>query len=230
MGNLNLEKDTNYSNTNPQDEIHQLFEDIKRFEKKYENFDIEKIDVKEQQIYVEPEISEEFQPFDVNEKQIEAETELSEEFVELDEKVEKIDFKAETLTEFQPIEDIEESKKPKFKFKIRKLKPRTEVEKGKIEKPINPTTFRFRFNDEGKFENIDLKKSKLKIKTKKPFSLKAIKIRKKTKTDSQDEEKNLRFSKLKTGLAKLKRVIPNKSSENKITDENKKENDFTYYN
>jgi hypothetical protein len=102
------------------------------------------------------------------------------------------------------IEDIEDIKKPIFKNKIKKEK---------IIKSIDPVTFRYRFNNEGKFENIDLNKRKLKTTSKKSFILKRIKIRKKEKTESTETEKKSIYSKFKTGLAKLKRVIPNRSIE-----------------
>jgi len=183
MGKLNLEQDNNSSNIKIHDEIHELFEELKELEKKFEIFDIKKIEANE----------------------------------------ELIEFETETLEEFLPVEDIEEIKKPKFKDEIKKLEPKTEIKKEEIKKPVNPATFRFRFNNEGKFENIDLKKRKLKTKSKKRFILKRIKIRKKEKTESGEIEEKSKFSKLKIGLAKLKRVIPNRSIDAEKTDEIAKE-------
>jgi len=140
--------------------------------------------------------------------------ELFEEIKELEKNFEKFDINTieeneesnliefAELEEFQTIEDLAEIKKPIC-----------ETEKEKIEKPINPVTFRFRFNNEGKFENIDIKKPKLNTKSKKSFILKRIKIRKKENTESKETEAKLKFSKLKKVLSKLKRVIQNKSKE-----------------
>jgi len=138
----------------------------------------------------------------------------------IEEKEELVEFEEpEILEEFQIVQDKEEIKNPKFKNEVKKLEPEFRIKKVKIEKQINPVTFRYRFNNEGKFENIDLKKRKLKTKYKKSFILKRIKIRKKERIVSKDINEKSKFTKLKIGLAKLKRVIPNKSIEVEKTEE-----------
>ena len=183
MGKLNLEQSKNASNTNTLDEIDDLFEEIKKFEKQFENFVINK--------------------------------------VELDEEL--MDAETETLEEFLPVEDTDEINKPIFEDEVKNLEPKTDIKDEFIRKPINPVTFRFRFNNEGKLENLDIKKRKLKIKSKKSFILKRIKIRKKEKNESEEIEEISRFSKLKAGLAKLRRVIPNKTTKVENTEELVKE-------
>jgi len=183
MGKLNLDYDNNSSNTQLNDEIYELFEELKILEKKFEIFEIKKIEEKEDLIQVE----------------------------------------TENLEEFLPIEDVEEIKKSIFKHKIKKLEPKSEIKIEKIKKPIDPVTFRFRYNNEGKFENIDLKKRNLKTKSKKRFILNRIKIRKKEKYLSGETEEKSKFSRLKKVLVKLKRVIPNKSIEVEKTEEIAKE-------
>jgi len=195
----NLEKSNNFSDTNVNDGILELIKDIKEFEKKFEKYNLKKIEVKEEKIESEPENLEEFQPIDAREERIEAEPEV--------------------LEEFQSIEEIKE---PIFKDDFKNLEPELETEKEKI-KSINPATFRIRFNDEGKFENVDVVKRKLKTKSKKQFILKRIKIRRKEKTESEETEEKSRFSKLKTGLSKLKSIIPNRSTEIENAEETEKE-------
>ncbi len=168
MGALKIEQENNSTKNKFQDEIYLLFKEVKELEKKFENFSINKIELKE----------------------------------ELD----LVEF--EELEEFQSIETIE---KPSNNDNAQKLKHISEINKENIEKQINPATFRFRYNNEGKFVNIDIKKRKLKTKSKKSFILKRIKIRKKTRSDTIEEKtKSLIF---KTVVAKLKKVIPNKSKE-----------------
>ena len=53
--------------------------------------------------------------------------------------------------------------------------------------------------------------------------MKRIKIRKKEKNESEEIEEISRFSKLKSVLAKLKRIIPNKTTEVENTEELVKE-------
>jgi hypothetical protein len=78
MGEFNSGQVNNSSNTKIQDEILELIEEIKEFEKKFEEYDIKKTDLKEIQIEAEPEILEEFQP--IEEELVEVEPETLEEF------------------------------------------------------------------------------------------------------------------------------------------------------
>ena len=90
-------------------------------------------------------------------------------------------------------------------------KPEYFVPLEKPKEPATPTVFRLRFTDEGKLENIDIKKPKPKDENK-PSLLKKIKIKKKTdKKESKSSEGKSKLSGLKGSLnkiSKLKRIIP----------------------
>lgn len=135
-------------------------------------------------------------------------------FVEFDIKEPRIDEELIEL-EYETFQEIEselitfkevEEKKPEFEIKRKK-----DVVK-KIEKPITPTTFRLRINEEGNLENIDLKKSEPRLKRHSRF-------RKKDHVDSEDIEKKSRFAKLKSVLSKIKRAIPSKKEEEEEIEE-----------
>lgn len=106
------------------------------------------------------------------------------------------------LTIFKEIEEIkpkiiDKLKKEKIKFGRKRKKETVKT----IEKPITPTTFRLRLNEDGILENIDIKKPKPRQKIKFSF-------RKKDKKESKGSEEKSKFSKLKSGLSKIKRIIP----------------------
>jgi len=87
--------------------------------------------------------------------------------------------------------------------------------------PATPTVFRLRFTEDGKLENIDLKKPKPK-KEIKPI-LKKIKNKKKVeKKESKEINAESKLSKLKSGLdiiKKLKRVIPSRNTKEEEIEE-----------
>jgi len=152
-------------------EILDMLEEIKDYEKKFVEFDLEEPQVDKELIEVEYETFQEIEP---------------------------------ELVTFKEVEE----KKPEFEIKRKK-----DVVK-KIEKPITPTTFRLRINEEGNLENIDLKKSE--PRSKRHFR---IRFRKKDQIDSEDTEKKSRFAKLKSGLSKIRRAIPSKKEEKEEIEE-----------
>jgi len=169
MDESDLDQPENNSITKTHREILELIEEIKEFEKKFGEFEIE-------------------------------EYEVEKELKELD---------YVTFEEIEPelilFKEIEE-KKPEFEKKIKKFKidfwkKRKKDLIEKIEKPINPTTFRLRINKDGKLENIDIKKPKPRKKIK-------ISFRRKEKKESETTQEKSKFMKLKNGLSKIKRIIP----------------------
>jgi len=126
----------------------------------------------------------------------------------------------ETFKEIKPelvfFKEVEEKKykilekfkkfKTKFGKKVQREIPET------FEKPITPTTFRLKINDEGKLENIDLRKPKPRQKIKFSF-------RKKDKKESGESEKKSKFEKIKTVLSKVKRIIPKRKKEEEEPEE-----------
>ena len=82
------------------------------------------------------------------------------------------------------------------------------------EKPVPPAVFRIRFDEEGKLDNLDLKKPKpkpdLKASVKKINKLSNLKkIKKKGKSEKSAEaetEKGGKFSKLKGGIGKVSKI------------------------
>ena len=79
--------------------------------------------------------------------------------------------------------------------------------------PTTPTVFRIRFTEDGKLENIDLKKPKPKKEFR--FSLEKIKaIKRADKKEFKRNAEKSKISRLKDGLkkiSKLKKVIPSRS-------------------
>jgi len=126
----------------------------------------------------------------------------------------------ETFEEIKPelvfFKEVEEKKSKLFE-KFKKFKTRFGKKVHReipeiIEKPITPTTFRLRINEEGKLENIDLKKPKPRPKIKLSF-------RKKDKKESEESEKKSKFEKIKTVLSKMKRIIPKRKKEEEEPEE-----------
>ena len=87
--------------------------------------------------------------------------------------------------------------------------------------PATPTVFRIRFTEDGKLENIDLKKPKPKKEFR--FSLKKIKSKKRVdKKESKSNAEKSKISKLKDGLkkiGKLKKVIPSRNKQEEEPEE-----------
>ena len=133
-----------------------------------------------------------------------------------------------TFEEIQPelplFKEIEEKKPTIFekskKFKIKFGKKRDKIVPKEIKKhisliPSTPTTFRLRINKDGILENIDVKKPKPRPKIK-------IKFRRKEKKESEGSEEKSKFSKLKRGLSKIKRIIPKRGKEENESEETEK--------
>jgi hypothetical protein len=104
-------------------------------------------------------------------------------------------------------------------------KPDIFVPLEKTRESAKPTVFRLRFTEDGKLENIDIKKPKTK-KTTKSGILKTINIKKnKEQKDSKSKEDESKISRLIDGLkniSRLKRVIPSKNkTENEPTESDK---------
>ena len=125
-------------------------------------------------------------------------------------KIEKL-FPAFVIEELQIIDDLIEVERKPEEF-IPFKEPR---------EPATPTVFRLRFTEDGKLENIDLKKPK----PKKEIipTLKKTKNKKKVeKKESKANDEESKISKLKNGLnkiGKLKKVIPSRILKDKDSKE-----------
>ncbi len=98
-------------------------------------------------------------------------------------------------------------------------KPEEFIPFKELKKPATPTVFRLRFTEDGKLENIDLKKPKPK-KEIKPNLKKIITKRITRKKDPKDSDSKSKISTLKGGLkkiSKLKKVIPSRGIKEKET-------------
>jgi hypothetical protein len=90
-----------------------------------------------------------------------------------------------------------------------------------LREPATPTVFRLRFTEDGKLENIDLKKPNPK-KEIKPNLKKLIPKKITRKKEQKDNDNKSKISKLKGGLtkiSKLKKVIPSRGTKEKETTE-----------
>lgn len=199
MDELDSEQDNTISFAKTHEEILEMIEEIKKFEKKFIGHNFEETEV-------------EFIPVD----------EDVVEFIEVEEdKLEQF--------EPIPIEQETKKPGLKEKLKISKIfKARPKVQKEEVEaKPITAATFKIRFNEAGELVNIDLRKPKPKPESKKRFDLKKLKIKRKGKTEKIEKaketekeavttEKKSKISKLKGGLGKigmLKKAIPHRRKE-----------------
>ena len=193
MGESNSEQESTSSITLTHEEILEFIEEIKEFEKKFQEHGLKESEGEVEFIEIEKDIVE---------------------FAEVEQD-------SSEQIEFIPV--VGETKKPELKKSLKNSqisKPRYEVQKEKIEeKAIDHATFKIRFNEEGELVNIDLKKHKPKPESKKSFDLKKLKklrVKRKGKTEktgaeTETIEKKSKISKLKGGLSqigKLKRVIP----------------------
>jgi len=201
MDELDSEQDNTISLAKTHEEILEILEEIKKFEKKFIGHDFEETEV-------------EF---------IEVEEDVVE-FVEVEEdKLEQF--------EPIPIKEETKKPGLKEKLKINRIfKSRSEVQKEKVEaKPISAATFKIRFDDSGELVNIDFKKPKPESKRRFNFSkLKIKRKRKNEKTEKETEtsEKKSKFSKLKGGLGKigkLKKAIPHRGKKKEETEESEAE-------
>ena len=204
MGESNSEQESTSSITLTHEEILEFIEEIKEFEKKFQEHGLKESEGEVEFIEIEKDIVE---------------------FAEVEQD-------SSEQIEFIPV--VGETKKPELKKSLKNSqisKPRYEVQKEKIEeKAIDHATFKIRFNEEGELVNIDLKKHKPKPESKKSFDLKKLKklrIKRKGKTEktgaeTETIEKKSKISKLKGGLSqigKLKRVIPYRGIKSEKTEE-----------
>lgn len=184
------------------EEILKMLDEIKDFEKKYQEYDLKKIEEVEEFIEVERDL------------------------------VEFIDVEKDTLKQIEPVPLKPDIIKPILKNKIRKRKKyrvrirrRPEIKKEKpVAKVITPATFKIRFNEGGELVNIDLRKSKLKPKSRKHLRIRKSKIKNEEKIEN--EGKKSKRLKLKGGLGKisyLKKAIPHRSKKEEETESEKLE-------
>ena len=190
MDELDSEQDDTISFAKTHEEILEMIEEIKKFEKKVIGHDFEETEV-------------EF--IEVDEDVVE--------FVEVEEdKLEQF--------EPIPIKEETKKPGLKEKLKINRIfKSRSEVQKEKVEaKPITAATFKIRFDEAEELVNIDFKKPKPKPESKRRFDLKRLRIKRRRKTEKTEKEtetseKKSKFSKLNGGLGKigkLKKAIPHR--------------------
>lgn len=202
MDELDLKQDNTISFAKTHEEILEMIEEIKKFEKKFIGHDFEETEV--EFIAVDEDVVE----------FIEVEEDKLEQF-------EPISIGQET-----------KKPGLKEKLKISKIfKARTKVQKEEVEaKPITAATFKIRFNEAGELVNIDLKKPKPRPESKKRFNLKKIMIIRRGKTEEKAEktekeaettEKKSKISNLKRGLGKigiLKKAIPHRRKKKEETE------------
>ena len=134
-----------------------------------------------------------YQEYDLSEIQ------SGEDFIEVDNELEE-------FVEAIPLNKEEPRKRVIFK--------RQKV-KEKVQKEIKPTIFHLRLNDDGKLENIDIKKPQAKKKGRFKFR------RKKTEEGEIKEKKDKisKVSKFKGGFSKLKKAIPSRKKKSEDTTE-----------
>ncbi len=189
MGDLNSEQNRKSSVTKSHEKIHELLEEIKEFEKEY------------------------------------AIEEIEPEFIEVGTDGGKfIEIGKDSVEQFKPSSFEQEANKQRLEKNLKKSRifrirygSRREIQKAKLD--ANATTFKIRFDKEGKLVNVDLRKSK--PNSRKRIDSKKNKTKKMGKSEKDTGEKS-KSLKLKGGLSKigkLKRVIPNKSKKSEETEE-----------
>ncbi|UCF49341.1 MAG: hypothetical protein JSU91_06215 [Thermoplasmatales archaeon] len=193
MNDPDLNRLNNSSITKTHEEILEMLEEIKEFEKKYGELGYEGSVIGEDLTELEYVTFEEIEPELPIFNEIEPE-----------------------LLIFKEIEKVKPKRIKKIKFKINFDKFRKKGKIEKIDRPLKPTTFRLRINKEGKLENIDIKKPQ-------PRKKINIRFRKKDKGEAKSTEEKSKFEKLKSGLFKIKRLIPiGKKEEEPQTEETEK--------
>jgi hypothetical protein len=104
-------------------------------------------------------------------------------------------------------------------------KPEEFIPFKELKEPATPTVFRLRLTEDGKLENIDLKKPKPKKEIK--LNLKKLIPKKITrKKEPKDSDSKSKISMLKGGLkiiSKLKKVIPSRGTKEKETTESEEQ-------
>ena len=155
------------------------------------------------------EIEETITKFDISDLLIENE------FIEIDNDLEE-------FQEIKPKIKPEPINKPKTvkTIKIRKPKFIKSKEKKKVQKTLNPTVFHLKINNDGKLENLDIKKPKIKDKKKNNFILKRFKDKKVKTTDKK--VKKIKIPNFKNGILKIRKAIPFKSDKKEKSEKPKK--------
>lgn len=190
MEESDYKQDSNIYVPKTHEEILKMLEEIKDFENKYQEFDLESIKDDVEFLEVEKDL------------------------------VEFIDIEKDTLKQIKPVPLKPDKIKPILKDKKRKrkiyrvrIRKRPKIKKEKPEaKVITPATFKIRFNEGGELVNIDLRKSKLKPKSRKHLRIRKSKIKNEEKIEN--EGKKSKILKLKGALGKigyLKKAIPHRS-------------------
>jgi hypothetical protein len=124
-----------------------------------------------------------------------SESDIKEELIEVDNQLEEF---TETIPK------IEEEPKIRKKIIVR----RTKV-KQTTKKELNPTVFHLRLNEEGKLENLDIKKPEVKERKNRNFRL---------KRNKKDKGKS-KFSIFKDGFDRIKKAIPSTTKETEEIEE-----------
>jgi hypothetical protein len=194
MKELNTGEDFNIK-IKDHNEILKQIEEIKEFEKKYEDFGQSNIPLINELNEIEGQLDEFTETLP---ESIEEFTEISPESVE--------EF---TETSPETIEEFEGSKKSFFdRFK----------RKESIERPLSPTVFHLKIN-ENILENIDIKKPKIKDNKKGIFRF--LKRKGKKEEGEDKSEKTSIFSKIKGGFGRIKKAIPSRQGKSEETEEEK---------
>lgn len=132
-----------------------------------------------------------------------------------------IDNNLEEFQEIKPIINPNLIKKPKT-IKAIKIKKSTEKAKKKTKpkKTLNPTIFHLKINNEGKLENLDIKKPKIIDKKKINFISKRLKRKKEKNVDKKD--KKIKIPNFKNGFSKIRKAIPSRGNKSKDSEKTKK--------
>ena len=126
----------------------------------------------------------------------------------------------EEIKKFEQRYPAFEFEEPTYNEELIEIEPKPEVfvPLEKTRGPAKPTVFRLRFTEDGKLENIDIKKPKSKKTTKFSIFNKINIKKKKDQTESKSKEDESKISRLIGGLykiSKLKRVIPSRNKREK---------------
>jgi len=201
MDDLNFEKDINISSIKTHAEILEMLENIKEYEKKIQDLNIESIGIDDELIDVQDQLK----------------------FIDLEsEEIDFIEIDNDKLKQFGLDKNsfIKNGKKHKKRIRFRLFNHKKEKFKDKTSIEIkNPTIFKLRLNKEGKLINLDLKES---VKKEKKHSLfKKLNFKKGKKIEEKEtSEKISRGSKIKGAfgkIGKLKKAIPNKRKKEEKT-------------
>jgi hypothetical protein len=172
-------------------EIEELFHELKELEEKYSDYKDIKPESKEELIEVGHE----------------------------EEKINPSPIKKEKIKIKTIIENVEKNilRKPNFHFKIKVRRGSSKNNTQKTVKEVQPTTFRLRINEQGKLQNIDLKKPNTTEKRKIKFSIKNRKKREKEQETTKETSILDKFKGIFSKIGNLKRAIPSKSNDSEET-------------